>query len=737
MKKIINKTYPVLNMHCAGCATNVEKTVRTLPGVEKGDVNLASNSLSIEFDSLILSPEKLQLEVRNAGYDLIIEEENAVELQEEEQRRRFLKLKSKTIWAWVLAVPMILLSMVFMNMPYVHEVMLVLALPSIFIFGNSFYINAWKQLKLGRSNMDTLVALSTSIAFLFSLFNTFFPEFWTSRGLQPHVYYEAATVIIAFVLLGKLLEERAKGDTSAAIRKLMGLQPKTASLIRNGEEETVLITQLQVGDLIRVHPGEQIPVDGVLEEGHSFVDESMISGESIAVEKNAGDQLLAGTINQKGSFVLKASKVGKETVLANIIRMVQEAQGSKAPVQRIVDKVTGIFVPVVLLISILTFIVWIILGGTDSFSHALLSAVSVLVIACPCALGLATPTALMVGIGKGAGIHILIKDALALEQMRKVNTVVLDKTGTLTEGKPAVSKWLWKQDKEITGRDILLAAEMKSEHPLATAIVEELQSQGITPADVTSFQSLTGKGVQAQYEGETYWVGNLKLLNEFRASVDDSLQEMITKYLMEGKSVVYFGQGDTLLAAIAISDKVKSTSAEAVMELRKMGIRVCMLTGDGKITAAAVADELGIGNYKAEVLPADKENFVKELQNDGRIVAMVGDGINDSQALARADVSIAMGKGTDIAMDVAMVTLITSDLMLLPKAFKLSRQTVKLIHQNLFWAFIYNLIGIPIAAGLLYPFSGLLLNPMIASAAMAFSSVSVVLNSLSLNWKRL
>lgn len=737
MKKIINKTYPVLNMHCAGCASNVEKTVNSLPGVEKGAVNLASNTLSIVFDSTILSPEKLQLEIRNAGYDLIIEDENAVELQEEEQRKRFSKLKRKTIWAWILAIPMILISMVFMEMPYAHEVMLILALPVIFVLGNSFYVNAWKQLKLRRSNMDTLVALSTSIAFLFSLFNTFFPEFWTSRGLQPHVYYEAATVIIAFVLLGKLLEERAKGNTSAAIRKLMGLQPKTASLVRNGEEETVLISQLQVNDLIRVHPGEQIPVDGTLAEGYSFVDESMITGEPIAAEKNIGDQVLAGTINQKGSFVLKAAKVGKETVLANIIRMVQEAQGSKAPVQRIVDRITAIFVPVVLLISVLTFIVWISLGGMDYFSHALLSAVSVLVIACPCALGLATPTALMVGIGKGASNHILIKDALALEQMRRVNTVVLDKTGTLTEGRPTVSNWFWRQNKESLDREILLAAELKSEHPLATAIVEELQSQGVTPAAVNSFQSITGKGVRVEHEGQTYWVGNRKLLDDFQASISESLQGMIGKYMTEGKSVIYFGKENALLSVIAISDKVKPTSAEAVMELRKMGIRVCMLTGDGISSATEVAMELGIGNFKAEVLPNDKEDFVKELQADGRVVAMVGDGINDSQALARADVSIAMGKGTDIAMDVAMVTLITSDLLLLPKALKLSRQTVTLIRQNLFWAFIYNLIGIPIAAGLLYPFGGMLLNPMVASAAMAFSSVSVVLNSLSLNWKKL
>ena len=730
MKKIENKTYPVLNMHCAGCASNVEKTVNGLPGVEKGAVNLAANTLSIEFDRLVLSPESLQKAIQEAGYDLIIEEDNALELQEEEQRKRYNKLKIKTIGAWIFAIPMMLISMVFMHMPYAHQIMLILALPVLLLFGNSFYINAWKQLKIGRSNMDTLVALSTSIAFSFSVFNTFYPEFWTSRGLEAHVYYEAATVIIAFVLLGKLLEERAKGNTSSAIRKLMGLQPKTASVIRDGKEETLLISQLQVNDLVSVHPGEKIPVDGTVSEGSSFVDESMITGEPVAAEKNVGDMVLAGTINQKGAFVMKTSKVGKETLLANIIRMVQEAQGSKAPVQKIVDRITGIFVPVVLGLSVITFIVWMLFGGINMFSYALLSAVSVLVIACPCALGLATPTALMVGIGKGASNHILIKDALALEQMRKVNTVVLDKTGTLTEGHPTVSQWFWENGEEPQAKGILLAAELKSEHPLADAIVNELQSQGITPTALSSFESITGKGIKVVYQGETYWAGNQRLLNDFGAVVSVYLKGMIEKSQNEGKSIVFFGQNESLLSVISISDKVKPSSKEAIKMLRNLGIRVCMLTGDGEATASSVASELGIGYYKAEALPSDKEDFVKGLQNEGSVVAMVGDGINDSQALARADVSIAMGKGTDIAMDVAMITLMTSDLQLLSKAFKLSRQTVKLIHQNLFWAFIYNLIGIPIAAGLLFPFNGLLLNPMIASAAMAFSSVSVMLYTI-------
>ena len=440
---------------------------------------------------------------------------------------------------------------------------------------------------------------------------------------------------------------------------------------------------------------------------------------------------MAGTINQRGSFIIRAAQVGSETVLARIIAMVQEAQGSKAPVQRIVDRITGIFVPVVLGIAILTFVLWVTIGGSEYISYGILSAVSVLVIACPCALGLATPTALMVGIGKAASQHILIKDAVALEQMRKVDVVVLDKTGTLTEGHPTATGWLWAQSQEPHFKDVLLAAEMKSEHPLAGAIVSALQDEEkIKPAALDSFESITGKGIKASYEGHTYWVGSHKLLKDFSATVSDVMAEMLVHYESDGNGIIYFGRENELLAIIAVSDPIKATSAEAVKELKRQGIDICMLTGDGQRTALTVSSRLGIERFVADALPDDKAEFVRELQMQGKKVAMVGDGINDSQALALADVSIAMGKGTDIAMDVAMVTLMTSDLLLLPKAFQLSKQTVKLIHQNLFWAFIYNLIGIPIAAGILFPLNGLLLNPMLASAAMAFSSVSVVLNEL-------
>lgn len=738
MGTITKKVFPVLNMHCAGCANNVEKIVRKLPGIVDATVNFATNTLSVSYEADKLTPGEIRAAVLSGGYDLIVEEENLrEERQEEAQQQHYRKLKRQVIGAWIFAVPMLLLSMVFMHVPYSNEIQLLLTLPVLILFGGSFFTGAWKQAKMGRSNMDTLVALSTSIAFLFSVFNTFFPEFWYSRGVEPHVYYEASVVIIAFVLTGKLLEERAKGNTSAAIKKLMGLQPKVARILRNGLEEEVLIDQLQVGDLVVVRPGEQIPVDGIVSEGDSFVDESMISGEPIPVEKKKGDRVLAGTINQRGSFIINASQVGSETVLARIIRMVQEAQGSKAPVQRIVDRVTGIFVPVVLGIAVLTFILWIVIGGMDYFSYAMLSAVSVLVIACPCALGLATPTALMVGIGKAASQHILIKDAVALEQMRKVNVVVLDKTGTLTEGHPTVSGWLWAVTQEDYFKGVLLAAEQKSEHPLAGAIVASLQGEEkVVPAHLDSFESITGKGVRVIYKGDLFWVGSHKLLKDFNASLPDVMADMMVQYESEGNGIIYFGRENQILAIIAVSDPVKPTSAEAVKELRQQGIDICMLTGDGQRTALAVAGKLGIDRFVADALPDDKQEFIRELQLQGKTVAMVGDGINDSQALALADVSIAMGKGTDIAMDVAMVTLMTSDLLLLPKAFNLSRQTVKLIHQNLFWAFIYNLIGIPIAAGILYPLYGILLNPMLASAAMAFSSVSVVLNSLSLGRRK-
>ena len=736
MRETETKVLPVLEMSCAVCAGNVESTVQALSGVEKASVNFAAGTLTVTYNPSVITLEVMQAAVQAAGYDLIVEAEDPVAMQEEKARMHYKILRRNTIGAWTLSIPLALLGMVFMHVPFGNWIMMVLALAIMIFFGRSFYVNGVRHALKGKANMDTLVALSTSIAFLFSLFNTLCPGFWLGKGLEPHVYYEASGVIIAFVLLGKLMEERAKNSTSSAIKGLMGLQPKTARLVTDGREEEVPISNLQVGNVVSVRPGEKIPVDGTLLQGSSLVDESMLSGEPIPVEKNAGDRVLAGTINQKGAFTMEATSVGGTTVLAQIVQMVQSAQGSKAPVQRIVDKISGIFVPVVVLLSFLTFVCWLVIGGESYFSYALLSAVSVLVIACPCALGLATPTALMVGMGKGAEQHILIKDAFALENLCKVDTVVLDKTGTLTEGVPVVTDSYWISDDNIRYLDVLYTAEQKSEHPLASAILCWLEESGAKVCEAENFESLTGRGVRIQVEGVTYWVGSQGLLDIFQAGIPEKVRKQIGQWQEDGQSVVFYGQETRLLAVLAISDRIKPTSAEAVKELKKQGIEVHLLTGDGVRTAERVAATLDIGYYKAEVMPNDKEEYIISLQQQGKKVAMVGDGINDSQALARADVSIAMGKGTDIAMDVAMVTLITSDLLLLPGAIRLSKQTVRLIYQNLFWAFIYNVIGIPLAAGVLFPINGLLLNPMLASAAMAFSSVSVVLNSLRLKFMK-
>lgn len=728
------RSFPVSGMSCASCAMGVEKRLGTLSGVRSAAVNFADKSVMVEFEEESVTPQKLKQSLQEIGFDMIIVEGDAArDQQQQEAEIHYKKLKRNTILAWTFSLPIMVISMFFMHHHYLNIPMMLLTIPVLFIFGKDFFINGWKSVVKGSANMDTLVAMSTSIAFIFSLFNTFFPKFWMERGVEPMVYYEAATMIIAFVLLGKLLEERAKGSTTSSIKKLMGLQPKEATVIRNTEPVVVSISALVEGDIISVKPGEKIPVDGVVKEGNSFVDESMISGEPIAVEKREGDKVLAGTINQRGTFLFTATKVGGDTLLAQIIKMVKEAQGSKAPVQRIADKIAAVFVPVVIGISLLTLILWLVIGGSGVFAKAILSAVSVLVIACPCALGLATPTALMVGIGRGAQEHILIKDATALEQMRRVNAVVLDKTGTLTEGEAVVTDWIWLTDEQKNlYRDIIFSIEERSEHPLASAIVNHLSGEkegtedSVQRLQIEGFESITGSGVKAIYNGESYFIGNKEI------SKGNIGGEIVAKLSQQGKSIVVFYRDNEPKVVIALWDKIKESSLESVSKLKKLGIEVHMLTGDNTKNASVVSQALGIKHFKASALPQDKEEYIKDLQSKGMVVAMVGDGINDSQALSRADVSIAMGKGTDIAMDVAMMTLITSDIALLPKAFELSRRTVRLIRQNLFWAFIYNLIGIPIAAGVLYPFTGTLLNPMIAAAAMAFSSVSVVLNSLRL-----
>ncbi|PRX56109.1 heavy metal translocating P-type ATPase [Flagellimonas meridianipacifica] len=733
-KSGIKKSFPVTGMTCAACASSVESILSHTDGVNKAIVNFASNSVLVDYDETI-SEEKLQNALREVGYDIIIDAEDPVEAQQELQQKHYQDIKNRTIWSAILTLPIFVLGMFFMQWVPGKWISLVLAIPILFWFGRSFFINAFKQAKRGKANMDTLVALSTGIAFLFSVFNTLFPEFWLNRAIEPHVYYEAATVIITFISLGKLLEEKAKSNTSSAIKKLMGLQPKTLKVIDNGEEKEIPISAVQVGQTILVRPGEKIPVDGEVTKGSSYVDESMITGEPVPVQKSREEKVFAGTVNQRGSFQFKAEKVGVETLLSQIIKMVQEAQGSKAPVQKLVDKIAGIFVPIVLGISIITFIVWMSMGGDNAFSQALLTSVAVLVIACPCALGLATPTAIMVGIGKGAENNILIKDAESLELGHKVNAIILDKTGTITEGKPLVTDIHWKRTLENKNKfkQLLLAIEAQSEHPLAEAVVNHFKEENIEKVEIASFESITGKGVQAKTEnGSQYYIGNHKLMLEKNIQIDASLMQTAESLEEQAKTVIFFGNEIDVLAILAIADKIKETSKIAIATLQERDIDVYMLTGDNNKTASAVAQQVGIANFQGEVMPSDKAAFVKKLQSDGKIVAMVGDGINDSHALAQADVSIAMGKGSDIAMDVAKMTLITSDLQSIPKALALSKKTVLGIRQNLFWAFIYNIIGIPIAAGVLYPINGFLLDPMIAGAAMAFSSVSVVANSLRL-----
>ena len=733
------ETFQVLGMSCAVCALNVETTLGAQEGVYEAKVNFAGSTVLVDYNPQVITPVELQKAVEAAGYELVVENTEDTDQADHLQREEFLALKRKTIGAIVLALPVFVIGMFFMHMPYGNWIMLAFTIPVMAFFGRDFFVHAYMQLKHGRANMDTLVAVSTGVAFLFSLFNTIWPEYWTSRGLEAHVYYEAAAVIIALILLGRLLEAKAKFSTSTAIKKLMGLQPKTVTkILADGSEEEVPIREVAVGDVLVVKPGEKIPVDGEVTEGASFVDESMITGESIPVEKVKGQPVYAGTINEKGSFRFRADKVGGETVLANIIRMVQEAQGSKAPVQKLVDRIAGIFVPVVMGIAVITFIVWMLIGGDLAFTHALLTSITVLVIACPCALGLATPTAIMVGIGKGAEHNILIKDAESLELMYRVNAIVLDKTGTITEGKPVVTDIHWTPGAEDERyQSILLEIERRSEHPLADAVVQKFKEKVVNEILVSDFENQTGKGVTAKVGDKVYLVGNRALLEVNHVVLDDDNEKLAVRWEGDGKTVVFFAGEGRVLALVAIADKIKESSRQAVATLHEKGIDVYMLTGDNALTARAVADQVGIRHFKAEVMPGEKANFVEALQHEGKVVAMVGDGINDSQALAQADVSIAMGKGSDIAMDVAKVTLITSDLNVIPRAIALSHQTVRAIRQNLFWAFIYNIIGIPLAAGVLYGINGFLLNPMIAAAAMAFSSVSVVTNSLRIKWKKL
>lgn len=734
--KTIRQNFPVLEMSCAACASRVDKTLNRQPGVISASVNYATATATVEYIPEECSPESLKSAIQAAGYDLIIETEqnNPINKAEEAHLKKYRKLKQRTLAAICLSLPISIISMCFIDIPYAPYLTWLLSTPVVFGLGRDFYINAWKQLKHGSANMDTLVANSTGIAYLFSLFNLFFPDFWLSRGIQPQIYFEASSMIIAFILLGRTLEERAKGNTSAALRKLMGLQPKTVTRVTpNGQLQEVAVNLVVPGDRLQVKPGEKIAVDGIVREGSSYVDESMLSGEPVAVKKQTGSKVYAGTINQKGSFIFTAERVGSETMLSQIIRMVQEAQGSKAPVQKTVDRIAAVFVPAILSIALLTFFLWFFLSPSEGFTHGLLAAVTVLIIACPCALGLATPTAIMVGIGKGAENGILIKDAECLEVAKKIDTVVLDKTGTLTEGKPVMTDLIWETESpKLT--NLFFSLEKRSEHPLAEAVISALKGENLP---LTDFESLTGTGICGKIENNTYYAGNLRLLNEHNITVSNRLAEAASRFTEEAKTVIWFANETEALAVAAITDQIKDTSKQAINTLKERGIEVYMLTGDSRKTAAVLAQKAGIPHFRAEVLPAQKADFIRELQQQGKHVAMVGDGINDSAALAQADLSIAMGKGSDIAIDVAKMTIISSDLRKIADAIHLSTLTVRTIRENLFWAFIYNLIGIPVAAGILYPICGFLLNPMIAGAAMAMSSVSVVTNSLRLRKKKL
>ena len=732
---IKKETFPVLGMSCAACAARVDKTLNGQPGVQEASVNYAAATVQIIYDADDCSPEVLKAAVQNAGYDLLIASKEEAEDEAEKARRlHYESLKKRTIGAIILAVPIMVLSMVWMYVRWVNIVVWLLATPVVFVLGRSFFVSAWKQLKHGTCNMDTLVALSTGIAYVFSVFNLFFPEFWLARGIEPHVYFEASSVIIAFILLGRLLEERAKRNTSAAIRKLIGLQPKTVTVLTSEGERILPITSVCQGDVIVVKPGERIAVDGVVSEGQSYVDESMLSGEPIAVRKQKDSKVYAGTINQKGAFRFVADKIGQDTLLAQIIRMVQDAQGSKAPVQKLVDKIASVFVPTIIIIALIAFVAWNLLASDNGFTHGLLAMVTVLIIACPCALGLATPTAIMVGIGKGAENGILIKNAESLEVARKVNTVVLDKTGTLTEGHPQVTDAAWLED-EAKSKNLLYSLEKMSEHPLAEALVRFMQNA--SAFEVKRFGVLEGRGVEGYIDDKKFYAGNLTLMQERGIKMDEVLRAKAEKWAKEAKTVIALADEQKVMGVLSITDQLKATSLQAIEALHKQGIEVWMLTGDQAEAAREVARQVGIAHFKAGVLPQEKASFIQALQAQGKKVAMVGDGINDSAALAQADLSIAMGQGSDIAMDTAMVTILSSDLVKISETIHLSQLTVRTIRQNLFWAFIYNLIGVPIAAGVLYPINGFLLNPMIGGAAMAFSSVSVVTNSLRLRRRRI
>ncbi len=737
---------PISGMSCASCVEKIERALKRLSGVLSASVNLATERATIEFIPGEVSLPDFKKSIESVGYKVleVAPEEDAVKVERRLREREYLKLKKRFIVAAVLAT-LVFIGSQHQILPFLDTIpqrtmfyfLLVLTMPVQFWAGWQFYRGFWLALKHKSADMNTLVAVGTSAAFLYSLVATFFPGVLTFAGHEAVVYYDTAAVIITLILLGRLLEARAKGRTSEAIKKLMGLQAKTARVIREGEEIDIPIEDVRVSEVVLVRPGEKVPVDGIIIEGFSALDESMLTGESVPVDKTVGDEVIGATMNRTGSFRFEARKVGKDTVLSQIIRMVQVAQGSKAPIQRLADRIAGIFVPIVISIAVVTFVVWSLFGPHPALTFAMINFVAVLIIACPCALGLATPTAIMVGTGKGAEMGVLIKGGESLETAHKIDTVVFDKTGTLTKGEPEVTDVVTSDN--YTEEELLrlaASAERSSEHPLGKAIIDRAKEKGISLVDPKNFSALPGFGIKATVDGKEVLLGNQSMMEKEEIDLAKLFSE-VERVTSLGKTAMFLAVDGQAAGLIAVADTLKKDSEEAVHSLREMGLEVVMITGDNRRTAEAIGSPLGIERILSEVLPDQKADEIKRLQGEGRLVAMVGDGINDAVALAQADLGIAIGSGTDVAMEASDVTLIKDDLVGVVRAIKLSQKTMKTIKWNLFWAFAYNTAGIPIAAGLLYPFLGILLNPMIAAAAMAFSSVFVVTNSLRLRKVRL